>query len=174
MSKEETKKETLTLDFTMNAIDRLRAEVDFTDSKYQKVVGEFLLKQFEKDENLRLNYFNKKITLQTIWDFIVSEAKKQAQRNYAVMEDDEVFGLAVHFIEDGKVKESKKDNAVLTKETKESLIEKAKADFLKEQKEKLEKAEQKRIEKEKAAKAKALEKERQMQEQSGQLSLFDF
>lgn len=176
--KAKSKKETITLDFTMNAIERLQLEINFTDSEYQKVVGNYLLKEFEKDEELRLAYFTKKITLEQVWKHIYEYAKAQTKKpgnsNCVCLSDEEVFGQAVHFIQDGApIKEYKDNKVTLSKEVKKSLEEQAKEEYLAEQKRKLEEAEKKRLEKEKAAKAKALEKEKEDHEKNGQMSLFD-
>ena len=166
------------LDFSMNAIERLQIEIDFTDSEYQKVVGHYLLKEFEKDEELRLAYFTKKITLEQVWKHIYEYAKAQTKKpgnsNCVCLSDEEVFGQAVHFIQDGApIKEYKDNKVTLSKEVKKSLEEQAREEYLAEQKRKLEEEEKKRLEKEKAARAKALEKEKKEREESGQISLFD-
>lgn len=179
-SEEETKapkgkKEKIELDFSMNAIDRLRKEIDFTDDAYKKAVGEFLIKEFEKDEPLRMAYFNRKITLEQVWKNIYDYAKAQKKKeNCVVLSDVEVFGQAIHFIQDGEIKVTKESKIVLTKEVKKSLKEQAEQEYLAEQKRKLEEAEKKKAEREKAAKAKALEKEKKKREESGQISLFDW
>ena len=173
---EETKKaktEKIELDYSMNAVDRLRAEIDFTNSEYQKVVGEVLLKEFAKDENLKMMYFTKKITLKDIWESIVKVAKKKATNGAAVMSDEEVFGLAIHYITDGEIKETKSSKVTLTREEKKSLEEQAKAEYLAEQKKKLEEQERKRKEREENARKKALEKEKEEREKFGTISLFD-
>ena len=40
--------------------------------------------------------------------YIMSEARKQAQNNQACIADDEVFGWAVHYFEEDKIKEPSK------------------------------------------------------------------
>lgn len=173
---EETKKaktEKIELDYSMNAVDRLRAEIDFTNSEYQKVVGEFLLKEFAKDENLKMMYFTKKITLKDIWESIVKVAKKKATNGAAVMSDEEVLGLAIHYITDGEIKETKSSKVTLTREEKKSLEEQAKAEYLAEQKKKLKEQERKKKEREENARKKALEKEKEEREKFGTISLFD-
>ena len=172
------KKETLELDFSMNAIDRLRKEIDFTNDVYKKAVGEFLIKEFAKDENLRMAYFTRRVTLEQVWKHIYeyarAQTKIQGSSSCVVLPDAEVFGQAIHFVQDGEVKENKESKLVLTKEVRKSLEEQAKDEYLAEQKRKLEEAERKKAEREKAAKAKALEKEKKEREESGQISLFDW
>lgn len=42
--------------------------------------------------------------------FIIKEARKKAHQNTAIMRDDEVFGLAVHFFEEDEIKQEKTSN----------------------------------------------------------------
>ena len=172
------KKEKLELDFSMNAIERLRKEIDFTDDTYKKTVGEFLIKEFEKDEPLRMAYFTRKITLDQVWkhiyDYAKAQTKKPGNSNCVCLSDAEVFGQAIHFIQDGEIKVTKESKVVLTKEVKKSLEEQAEQEYLAEQKRKLEEAAKKKAEREAAAKKKALEKEKKKREESGQISLFDW
>lgn len=167
--------EKMDLDFNSDPVGRLTKEVSFTDDEYKKVVGNFLLQQFKTDEVLKNAYFTRKVTLEEVWESITKVARKKAADNdYAVMSDEEVFGLAIHFVQDGKIKVKSVEIYTLTKDEKKSLEEQAKEEYLAEQKAKLEAEETKRIEKEKKAKEKALEKERKQAEESGQMSLFDF
>lgn len=170
---EASNEEKIHLNFEMDPVERLTKEIEFANSDYIKMVGNKLLEEFEKDSHLKEAYNTRKVTLQQVWDYIVSVAKSKQQNQYAVMSDDEVYGLAIHYVLDGEIKKTS-DNYVLSKETKKSLEERAKQEFLAEQKKKLEDAEKKRIEKEKKAKEKAIEKEKKEREESGQLSLFDF
>lgn len=171
---DDSKKEKLELDFNMDAVERLTKEVEFSDSEYMKVVGNFLLKKFVEDEPLKKAYFERKVTLDQVWNSIVESARQKASgANSCCMSDEEVFGLAIHYIQDGKVKEYKKETYVLSKESQESLKERAEKEFVEEQKRKLEEAERKRIEKEERAKEKAIAKEKKHEEESGQLNLFD-
>lgn len=168
-------KETLTLDFEMDPIERLTKEIEFTGSEYKKIVGNFLLKEFSKDINLANDYKERKITLDKVWSSIISAARSKSENNGCVaMSDEEVFGLAIHFVHDGKIPDTKSDSYTLSKEEKESLEEKAKKEYLAEQKKKLEEAEKKRLEKEETARKKALEKQKKEREESGQMSIFDF
>lgn len=168
-----TKGEKLTLNFDMDPSERLRQEIDFSTDANEKAIGEFLLKEFEKDNVLKADYKDKKVELNKILAFVINEAKKRAEtqknRSCVMMSDQEVFGLAIHYVHDGAPKESKKEKYTLTKEEKKSLEQQAKEEYLAEQKRKLAEEEQKRLEKEKAARA----KEKKALEDSGQMTLFD-
>ena len=168
-------KETLTLDFEMDPVERLKKEIEFTNDDSQKRIGEFLLVEFSKDENIKNDYKERKVTLENIYNSIVEVARKKANGSSCVsISDEEVFGLAIHFIHDGEIKNQNSSSYTLSKDEKKSLEEQAKEEYFAEQKRKLEDAENKRIQKEKAAKEKALEKEKKQREESGQMSLFDF
>lgn len=171
------KKETLKLDFDMEPMERLGKEIDFVDDPSEKAIGEFLLQEFEKDNHLKADYKDKKVTLDKIFAFVKKEAEKRVSvksgAQCVMMSSQEVYGLVIHYVHDGAPAPTKDSSYTLTKEEKKSLQEQAKEEYLAEQKRKLEEAEKKRIEKEKAAKAKALEKEKEEREKSGQISLFE-
>ncbi len=173
----QAKSQKLELDFNMDSSERLSKEIEFTDDYSKKAIGEFLLNEFTKDEVLKADYKARKLTLDKIFDFVKHEAKKrvksQSGAQCVMISDTEVFGLVIHCVHDGEIKEDKSDKYVLTKEAKKSLEEQAKEEYLTEQKRKLEEAEKKRIEKEKAARERALAKEKKEREESGQISLFD-
>ena len=70
-----------------------------------------------KNEKLILDYIEKNAsdilkekieagtkTLAQCWGYIVSEAKKKAQNGCAVVDDQTVFGWAIHFFEEDSVK----------------------------------------------------------------------
>lgn len=72
-----------------------------TDKKYAKVIGEYLLNRTEKDEILLEKLVNTNKTLMGCLNYIKGEARKQAEDGCAVMLDDDVYNLAVHyFLED--------------------------------------------------------------------------
>ena len=174
---EEKESNKIELDFGMDPVERLTKEIEFTQDANKKAMGNFLLEEFKKDETIKADYRDKKITLDKIYQFIVNEAQKRAkaQKNSTcvVMSDAEVFGMIVHYVHDGASAASKDTTYTLTREEKKNLEEEAKKQYLAEQKAKLAEEEAKKAEKEAAAKAKALEKEKKEREESGQLSLFD-
>lgn len=59
-----------------------------------------------------------KKTLQGCWNYIVSEAKKKAVSGCACIEDQEVFGWAVHYFEEDSIAECKTAPAAKTVTTK--------------------------------------------------------
>ena len=154
-------KETLTLDFEMDPVERLKKEIEFTNDNSQKRIGEFLLEEFSKDENIKNDYKERKVTLENIYNSIVEVARKKANGSSCVaISDEEVFGLAIHFIHDGEIKNQNSSSYTLSKAEKKSLEEQAKEEYLAEQKRKLEDAENKRIQKEKPPRKRLLKKKR--------------
>lgn len=80
------------------------------DKKYAQAIADYLLKRIETDECLlnKLNETNK--TLKGCINYIKVEAKKQADDNVAIMKDDDVYELAVHyFLEDSISNEENED-----------------------------------------------------------------
>lgn len=172
-------KETIELNYDEDPIVRLQKEIDIINDKNAKLIGKFLLEEFKSDETLKADYSAKKRNLKQILDFVKNTAetrlKGQNNANCVMVEDKEVYGWVIHYVHDGKVEVPDDENTfLLDEETKASLEEKAKEQYLAECKRKLEKQEAMRIEREKKAKEKALAKEKEEQEASGQLNLFDF
>lgn len=172
-------KEKIEIMMDIDPIERLTKEIEVTTKNGAKKVGEFLLKEFEKDDVLKQCYFDRKVTLMNIWKYIEEEAVKMAKEEDSIaIEDDTVYGWAIHFIQDGEIEEPAAEKMVMTRTviTEEDKA-KAKADALEEFKKKeLERLEKERKAKEEKEKAKLKElarKEKEKRESSGQLSLFD-
>lgn len=136
-------------------------------SPYITAVANFLREQFKKDEKLASDYDANKIELKALWEYIYTAAidKKIAGSNCVIMTDDEVFGLAIHYIQDG----FKEKSRAKVRPAYDSEAEKAKAVALakKEAAAIRERNEAERL------KAK-LEKQEAKRKASGQLSIFDF
>ena len=169
------------LEISMDAdpIERLKQETEFTNNIGEKRIGEFLLEEFAKDEILKQCYFDRKVTLKATYEYIKKKAKEAANGGGSIMIDDEtVYGWAIHYVQDGNVKEPTAEKLVVTREViTEEDREKAKKDALEEYKQKeIQRLEQERRDKEAAEKArlkKLREEEKKKREESGQMSLFD-
>ena len=104
-------------------------------------------------------------------DFIISEVKKSGRQGF---DDDEIYGIAVHYYNEEEVTFNKKQNCTivvnLSDQTKENLEKKAEEEFkqakIMELKRK-ESAEKERLKKK-------AEAQRKKETEVGQLSLFDF
>lgn len=185
------------LDWDMDPTERLKAEMgELQENDHMRLVAEMLIGEFAKFPNLAAAYRDRKVTLKAVIDYIMSEAQKTAVNNRAMIEDKTVYGWAIHFVQDGKVKDAGKKPSVkiLPKKTEEEIAEQAKKDFyeaemkrLAEEKAKAEEAAKKEAEKakakaerqakrdeERAAKKKAAEEAKKREKGYEQVSLFSF
>ena len=165
----------ISLDYDMDPIERLQIEIDNEKDGFTSVIGNFLLEQFKKDEVLADCYRTRKVTLKVVSEKIYAQAKAYAKGSSSLAVDNEVvYGWALHIVQDEKLETPKDDSYKLTKKDKETAKAKAIAKFEQDEYAKLEAAKKKAEEKEKAKrKAAAAEKEKKKREESGQISLFD-
>lgn len=175
-TEEETEEETspkkeskIELDFSMDAIERINIEAESAKDGLRKIVGGYLAEKMAKDEPLKQAYKDRKITLKAVCDFITECAKKKLGGTTGAVESDEVFGWAIHYVQDEPVKVSESNSYTLTKEEKESARAKAIREYEAAERKKLEDKAKKEAER-KQAKIRKAEEER---EKSGQMSLFD-
>ena len=112
--------------------ERINAQVD--EIKNDKKIGvqdkagilkvaEYLLTREDMEEK----YNNEEKTLRDMWEFIKDEAKKKAENNVAVLGDEEVYSIAIHYFDEsnetlgiGKVQKKEKSTSKATK-TKENI-----------------------------------------------------
>ena len=146
------------------------------------IVGNFLKSEFEKDEQLSKDFTKNAIKMDELWAYIVNEARKKAVEGSCCMADAEVFGLAIHYIQDGYKETLAKKKAQAREKAK--AVSKASDDedgeyssypTIEELQEQAKKREAESKAKKEAEKAKAaLEKQEAKRKASGQLSIFDF
>ena len=166
----------LKLDLTMEPVERLKTEIEFRkENPNVKCIGEFLLKQFETDEPLKNAYKERKVTLDAIYTFIVNQARKKQINRCAMVSSEEVFGWAIHFIQDGSIPNELQNatEVTLTEEKKASLTAQAEEEFKQQELARLAKEKADAEAKEKERRKKAIEKEKKEREESGQMTLFD-
>ena len=72
-----------------------------TDNNCEKIILNYLEKNASDDLVERIN--NGKKTLTQCWNYITSEAKKEAKNGCACIEDATVYGWAVHFFEEDSI-----------------------------------------------------------------------
>ena len=171
------KSKTIELDMTMNPSDRLKIEMEaLAENDQMRLVAKKLLEGFEKDQNLAKAYLDRKVTLEAVIKYITSEAKKSAVNNCAMIDDQTVYGWAIHFVQDGDVKPSKKKPTitVIPKETEEELRKQAEEQFLEAERKRLEEERRKVEEREKKKREAALARAERKRKESGQMSLFEF
>ena len=96
------------------------------DKKYAQAIANYLLNRIETDECLKAKLEETNKTLKGCVEYVKKEAKKQAEDNVAIIEDQQVYEWAVHyFLEDSidfepTEKPSKKKNKNDDKEEEET------------------------------------------------------
>lgn len=83
----------------MARLKKLKAE-----TPPKKVILEYLEKNVSESLAERINSGDK--TLQGCWNYIVKQAKQEAQNGCACCADNEVFGWAVHYFEEDQITET--------------------------------------------------------------------
>lgn len=80
----------------MNGIERIKIlSAEITDKPLLKIV-EYLLSR----EDMNDKYLNEEKSLSQMISYIRSEAKKQAKNGVAMIEDDVVYGWAIHYFDE--------------------------------------------------------------------------
>ena len=146
------------------------------------IVGNFLKTEFEKDEQLSEDFTKNAIKMDKLWAYIVDEARKKAVKGSCCIADAEVFGLAIHYIQDGyketlakKEAQAQKKAKAVCKSSDDEDGEYSSYPTIEELQEQAKKREAESKAKKEAEKAKAaLEKQEAKRKASGQLSIFDF
>ena len=162
-------KSKIELDFSMDAIERVKIEAESAKDGLSKAIGAYLAGKMAGDEPLKQAYKDRKITLKAVCGFITECARKKLGGASGAVEDEEVFGWAIHYVQDEPVKVSESAAYTLTEEEKESAKAKAIREYEAAERKKLEDKAKKEAERQQAKIRKA-EEER---EKSGQMSLFD-
>jgi hypothetical protein len=80
----------------MEGIERIKKLSQEQKDNNIKKVAEYLINREDMDEK----YLNEEKNLIDMWQFIRDEARKKAQNGCAVMEDEEVYGLAIHYFDE--------------------------------------------------------------------------
>lgn len=162
---------TLKIEISMDLdpVERLTKEIELSQNLSEKRIGEFLLSEFKKDEVLKQCYYDRKVTLSKIHEYIFEQAKQKANGHNSVMlDDDTVYGWVVHYVQDGKIENTEKlviMQTVVTEEEKEQAKKEAIEAYKNSEIRKLE-------EKAEAKRKAAFEKNKKKKEEIGQMSLF--
>lgn len=80
----------------MEGIERIKKLSDEVKDTNIKKVAEYLINREDMDEKYR----NDEKNLIEMWDFIKGQAKEQAENGCAVLEDEKVYGLAIHYFDE--------------------------------------------------------------------------
>ena len=83
----------------MNGIERIKIlSAEITDKPLLKIV-EYLLSR----EDMNAKYLNEEKSLSQMISYIRSEAKKQAKNGVAMIEDEVVYGWAIHYFDETNI-----------------------------------------------------------------------
>lgn len=80
----------------MEGIERIKKLSQEQKDSNIKKVAEYLINREDMDEK----YLNKEKDLTGMWNYITEQARKKAQNGCAVMEDKEVYNLAIHYFDE--------------------------------------------------------------------------
>ena len=86
-----------------------------------KIICEYLMSRNDVVPKLD----NPKKSIDGMWAYIVSEAKKKAVKNCAMIRDKEVFGLAVHYYDEEFLEEEAGHPSRLNLESVKSIVKKS-------------------------------------------------
>lgn len=86
-----------------------------------KIICEYLMSRNDMVSKLD----NPKKSIDGMWNYIVSEAKKKAVKNCAIISDEEVFGLAVHYYDEEDVGGDSEQPSRLNLESAKAIVKKS-------------------------------------------------
>lgn len=93
----------------MEGIERIKKLSQEQKDANIKKVAEYLMNREDLDEK----FLNEEKNLIDMWDYIKKQAKEKAVNGCAVIEDEEVYGLAIHYFDETNetlgIKTSKKE-----------------------------------------------------------------
>lgn len=141
-----------------------------TSDTFKKVIKSYLDQRAKDDGLFAAQYAKQGKSLEECCDFIINEVKKSGRNGF---DDDEIFGLAVHYYQEDNIKDIKKiENCHvvvnLSDQTKENLEREAELEYKAQKLAEL-KAKDAKILENKKRKAEAAKRK---DEETGQLSLF--
>lgn len=70
------------------------------NNEFSTVVNQYLQNMAEHDEAFAERFANKEKSIEKCCDYIVNQARKQAVKSAAVVQDDVVFGWAAHYYQE--------------------------------------------------------------------------
>lgn len=86
-----------------------------------KIICEYLMSRNDMVSKLD----NPKKSIDGMWNYIVSEAKKKAVKNCAIISDEEVFGLAVHYYDEEVIEGDSVQLSRLNLESAKAIVKKS-------------------------------------------------
>lgn len=70
------------------------------NNEFSTVINQYLQNMAEHDEAFAERFANKEKSIEKCCDYIVNQARKQAVKSAAVVQDDVVFGWAAHYYQE--------------------------------------------------------------------------
>lgn len=80
----------------MEGIERIKKLSQEQKDNNIKKVAEYLITREDMDEK----YLNEDKNLIDMWEYIRNQAREKSENGCAVMDDDEVYGLAIHYFDE--------------------------------------------------------------------------
>lgn len=81
-------------------MEKFLQELENTQDIQLLTIGNYLKEQAEQDETFKAKLDNEEKSLNQCFDYIKGEAQKQATNNCAMVDDEVVFGWAVHYYDE--------------------------------------------------------------------------
>lgn len=72
--------------------------------KFEETIKKYLEDYANKEEQFKTKYQNPNKNIKECCKYIISEAKKKAEKNCAILPDDEVYYMARHYYEEENIK----------------------------------------------------------------------
>lgn len=74
----------------------------------QQIIYDYLQERAKNDDTIALNLQKQNKSIKKCWEYIVSQARKAATGNCAMIADEVVFGWAVHYYDEDNIETDKK------------------------------------------------------------------
>lgn len=133
---------------------------------FEEAIKRYLDERAKNDEQFAASYAKENKSIEECCRFIIGEARKKQENRVAVMSDEEVYGLAVHYYDEDNIKVTEPKNSTHVSST-------VNYEPTEEDKERAKKAALKRLEEEQIEKLRSPKKKVSTTQPTEQMSLFD-
>ncbi|MBR3831004.1 MAG: PcfK-like family protein [Muribaculaceae bacterium] len=133
---------------------------------FEEAIKRYLDERAKNDEQFAASYAKENKSIEECCRFIIGEARKKQENRVAVMSDEEVYGLAVHYYDEDNIKVTEPKNSTHVSST-------VNYEPTEEDKERAKKAALKRLEEEQLKKLRSPKKKVSTTQPTEQMSLFD-